>query len=325
MKQYSLLASATLAATLGAAAPALADTPTSEYAGSRFSDVWEQVKSDPYSQLPQDRVSIARFFRGAKDLLLEASSRTLSDQSDVLPRFDKLVHPNGVCLSGTWTITAPNRYTGMFRTGTKAQIIARASTALTNTKAGQNRSFGFAGKIFPTDDPNSTELLKTANFFTIEDLGGKRHDHYLDAVNTNDIIKISPSVTAFFQGLEGLTVARDFPKADGSNLSTSLIRELYPLSELGLAPGEEAVTPVWLKIEGAADVTRVDEADFRDELALSNYPDGLRFDITVATEGSRFGDKQWEKIGQIVVNDTVASESCDHRLHFAHPVARKIY
>jgi hypothetical protein len=69
----------------------------------------------------------------------------------------------------------------------------------------------------------------------------------------------------------------------------------------------------------------VDEDDFRDELNLANYPQGLRFSISVASKGSRFGGKEWQKIGYIEVQETVASESCDHRLHFAHPRARKIW
>ncbi|HYX31874.1 MAG TPA: hypothetical protein VE954_02080 [Oligoflexus sp.] len=311
-----------LISTLLLAAPAAAQTP---YEGSLFRDVWGQVSSDPYAALPQEEVKVTRFFSGLKDLMLDSSKRTLSNQSDLLPYFDKLVHPNGICLKGTWNITEANPYSGAFRVGTRAKIIARASTALTNTKADGNRAFGFAGKIFPTSDEFHGDPLKTANFFTIEDLGGTRKQHYMDSVNTNDIILISPSVTAFFKGLEGLVVARDFPLAEGSNLQTALIRELYPISELGLKEGETAVTPIWLKIDAADGMPRIDEADFRDELNLANYPGGLRFRISVASEGSRFGAKAWQTIGFIDVEESVVSESCDHRLHFSHPRARKIY
>jgi hypothetical protein len=295
------------------------------YEGSLFHDVWGQVASDPYSVLPQDEVKVSKFFVGLKDILLENSKRTLSNQSDLLPYFEKLVHPNGICLKGTWNITEPNPYTGAFRQGTQHKIIARASTALTNTKAEGNRAFGFAGKIYPTADEMHEQPLKTANFFTIEDLGGRRKKYYLDSVNTNDIIRISPTFTAFMKGLEGLVVGRDFPLAEGSNLQTALIRELYPISELGLKEGENAVTPIWLKIEAAEGLPRIDESDFRDELNIANYPDGLRFNIAVASEGSRFGDKAWQTIGFIDVEDTIVSDSCDHRLHFAHPRARKIW
>jgi hypothetical protein len=127
------------------------------------------------------------------------------------------------------------------------------------------------------------------------------------------------------KSLEGLVVARDFPLAEGSNLQTALIRELYPISELGLQDGEAAVTPIWMKIEAADGMPRIDAEDFRDELNIANYPEGLRFSISVASQGKRFGDKVWQKIGFIDVEESVVSESCDHRLHFAHPRARKIW
>jgi hypothetical protein len=304
--------------------PSLASAETA-YEGSLFRDVWGQVSSDPYAELPQQEVKISKFFAGLRDLMLESSKRTLSDQSDVLPYFEKLVHPNGICMKAAWTITEPSPYTGAFRQGTNNLMIVRASTALTNTRSNQNRAFGIAGKIYPTSDEFHDSPLKTANFFTIENLGGTRKKYFMDSVNTNDIIQINPSFTAFMKSLEGLAVARAFPLAEGSNLQTALIRELYPISELGLKAGEKAVTPIWMKIEAAEGMPRVDEDDFRDELNLANYPQGLRFSISVASKGSRFGSKDWQKIGYIEVQETVASDSCDHRLHFAHPRARKIW
>jgi hypothetical protein len=307
--------------------PAAAQEATTDanYQGSLYSEVWQQVSSDLYLERPYYEVTFGSFFDGLKNLILENSERTLEDQRDILPYFNKLVHPNGICMKGRWVITEDNPFTGAFRPGTDNLIIARASTALTNVEAGTTRAFGFAGKIYPTNDPNHLDPLKTANFFTIEDLGGRKKDAFLDAVNTNDIIKISPTYTAFMNSLVGLAVANAFPKAEDSNLQTALIRELYPLSELGEANPENAKTPTWLKIEGADDVERVYRKDFRDELNIANYPDGLRFTISVADEGSRFGSKEWQAIGYIEINDTVVSESCDHRLHFTHPPARKIY
>lgn len=42
------------------------------------------------------------------------------------------------------------------------------------------RSFGFAGKLFPTLDPNELLKVHTANFFLIDDLGGTTANHYTD-------------------------------------------------------------------------------------------------------------------------------------------------
>jgi hypothetical protein len=92
----------------GAAAP---------YTGSSFREVWSQVASDPYATLPHYQVTLGSFFGFFQDHLLDASRRTLDDHSDVLPPFRKLLHPNGVCLAGTWNITEETPYTGYFRKG----------------------------------------------------------------------------------------------------------------------------------------------------------------------------------------------------------------
>ncbi|SMF77407.1 hypothetical protein [Pseudobacteriovorax antillogorgiicola] len=295
------------------------------YQGSRFQDVWEQVTSDPYDGLPQYQVTFKSLFDGFRNLLLESSERTIDNQSDVLPYFNKLLHPNGVCLKGTWNITAETDYTGYFAKGSEGLIIARASTALSNTKTGTNRAFGLAGKIYPTTDEGHLERLKTANFFTIEDLGGKRGRYFLDAENTNDIIKISPSLTAFLNGLVGATAGLAFAEADDSNILTALIRELYPIGELGLAEGQESKSPIWMRVVGNETMPRIDAGDFRDELNIGNYPGGLIMDIEVASDGKRLGKKKWQKIGYIRFDDSAVSSSCDHRLHFAHPKSRKQY
>jgi hypothetical protein len=293
------------------------------YQGSRFSEVWNTVKSDAYRTLPHQRVSVTSFFGWLENKLLNASKRTLSDRSDLLPRFQKLLHPNGICLTGTWRITEDTPYTGYFATGSEGLIIARASAALSEIKRGEARAFGLAGKIYPTVDPNHRTALKTANFFTIDDLGGTYVPYFLDAENTNDIINISIRPTGVFKGPLALAVANAFTTADGSTLDESLIRQLYPIAELGEAHPEQAVAPTWMKIVGAGQTPRVDEADFRDELAIENYPDGIAMDIYVADVGSRRGEKDWNYVGEILFTDSVASDSCDHRLHFSHPRFRR--
>jgi hypothetical protein len=290
------------------------------YAGSSFATVWSQVASDPYPSLPHDAVTLGSFFGFFQDHMLDAARRTLSDHSDLLPRFRKLVHPNGVCLAGTWNITVDTPFTGAFRPGRRL-FIARASTALTATERGQYRAFGFAGKIFPTLDPDA--VVPTANFFTIEDLGCTLRDHYLDAVNTNDIIHISFTPETFLNTPVGAAVAAAFLAADHTfDTKQTLIRQLYPIAEAGEADPTQARAPMWLKITGAPDVPRVDAVDFRDELRLENYPDGLRFDIWIADQGTREGDKSWQRVGYIDVTDEALSDSCDHRLHFHHPPFR---
>jgi hypothetical protein len=290
------------------------------YQGSRFSEVWALVKSDPYAVLPEDRVTLASFFEWTENRLLDASIRTLNDRDDVLPPFRKLVHPIGVCMAGTWSISEDSKYTGYFAKGTTGLIIARASTALGETRRGEPRTFGFAGKLYPTDNPNHEPLLPTANFFAIENLAGTYTPHFLDAAQTNDILYIEPRPGALFRGPLGVVALQSFATADETlDLTQPLVRQLYPIAEMGISDPVHAVAPRWIRIVGSQTTPRIDELDYRDELDIKHYPDGIHFDILVADKGTRIGPKEWHYLGEIHIQDTVASDSCDHRLHFSHP------
>ena len=94
------------------------------YQGSTFKEVRDQVFSDPYTVLPQQRVTFRSFFRGFTNVLFQATQRALDDPSDIIPYHHKLVHPNGCALFGTWNITEKTPYTGYFTQGSKALIAA---------------------------------------------------------------------------------------------------------------------------------------------------------------------------------------------------------
>jgi len=172
--------------------------------------------------------------------------------------------------------------------------------------------------LYPTLNPN--EVVKTANFFAIDDLTGTLTPHFLDAALTNepalslrpDLIKLAPIAAA---------VGSAFARADVN----PNIRQVYELSESGLAAGETAVTPRWMQVVGSVDQARVDAADFRDELLVTNYPEQkVRFDISVASEKDAAGKKNWQTIGYIEFTDSVVSDSCDHALHFHHPIFKGV-
>jgi hypothetical protein len=302
------------------ASAAIAERPAhaQAYVGSSFDQVWGQVASDPYADLPHAQVTLASFYGFLVDHLLAASRRTLADHRDLLPYFQKLLHPNGICFAGEWVITEANPYSGYFRPGSRGLIVVRASTALSETERGQYRAFGFAGKIFPTLDPG--QVVKTANFFTIENLGGTLRDYFLDAENTNDIINIAPTPVVVANAGVAAAVTTDFNLADPHFDPTLVaLRQLYPISELGERDPGAVRSPTWMMITGSADVPRVLADDFRDELRVANYPGGLRFDILVSDQGTRVGPKVWTRIGYIALDEDALSESCDHRLHFTHP------
>jgi hypothetical protein len=88
--------------------------------------------------------------------------------------FRRIIHPNGICLTGWWEISAQTPYSGYFQKDSRALVIGRYSTCCTETRRGRERSLSMVGKLFPTTDPNHSELLSTANFFTQQDIGGDR-------------------------------------------------------------------------------------------------------------------------------------------------------
>ena len=274
-----------------------------------FQALWSEVTSDELTTLPQDKVSFWKLKNIKKDAI-----RTLQSQADILPSFEKLAHPNGICLKGIWQIDTKNRYSGYFKQNSKALIIARASSAMSETKQGEIRAFGFAGKLFPTTD--ITKIIKeyTANFFLIDDLGGTKTQHYTDTLMTNE-----PKVSITSEVLKSLPyaikVAHAFSQAD----KNSGIRQLYEISELGEQNNSTIITPKWMKLQAQRGQS-VDAKDFREELSIA---DGGKIVFDISVTSSQKGDKkEWQKIGTITFDDSVVSGTCDHRLHFHHPVWR---
>ncbi|MEA1953949.1 MAG: hypothetical protein U9O24_06120 [Campylobacterota bacterium] len=287
-------------------------TPSTQ---NSFQDVWSQVASDPLNVLPQDKVSFGKLSSWGKNIILEDANRTLQEHADILPYFDKLAHPNGICLKGYWEIYEENPYSGYFKNRSKALIIARASSALSNTKSGQIRSFGFAGKLFPSTNKKKVHNENTANFFLIDDLGGTDAKHYTDVSLTN-APETSFNSEVIKNLLYALELANSFTKVDKS----PAIRQLYEVSELGEKERTHIITPKWMKVEAKTGQT-VDAKDFRDELHIAKNAKFV-FLISVASKEDSRGKKEWKTIGSITFDTSVVSKSCDHRLHFHHPKYR---
>ena len=279
-----------------------------------FQDVWKEVASDPYKTLPQDSISFGKLFTFSKNIILSDAKRTLTEYSDIRKPFDKLAHPNGICLKGVWEITQKNPYSGYFEDGTRALIIARASSAMSQTKRGEIRAFGLAGKIFPTNNKNKISTEHTANFFLIDDLGGTDAEHYTDVVLSNE-----PKMSMTSEVLKNLLYALKVAKAFGNADVHTNIRQLYEISELGEKVKSKSITPKWMKIAAQKGQT-VDTEDFRNEFLMTKGRK-MVFNISVASKENN-GGKEWKEIGTITFDTAIASMSCDHRLHFHHPVWR---
>ncbi len=86
--------------------------------------------------------------------------------------FRRIIHPNGICLTGLWEISEPTPYSGYFRKDSRALLVPRYSTCCRETRRGRTRSLSMVGKLFPTTDPNHGEPLHAASFITQQDLRG---------------------------------------------------------------------------------------------------------------------------------------------------------
>jgi hypothetical protein len=320
------------------------------YAGSRYKDVRDAVFADPYpnifsgdGHMPTYDVTLKRLLGGILPFgqpfhFRDATARAVDSFADLRwgpdgKGFRRLVHPNGICLSGTWEITEETEYTGYFRAGSKALLLARYSTCCTEPRRGHTRSLSMVGKLYPTTDPEHPTPLQTASFITQEDIGGDDTRYINDAQ-----LLTAPNVTASRRGgaiAIFLATAAVFLIVD----KEPSIRQLYSIAELGKPPDEPTRAPTYMRLLVAADQPRIHGTalDFRDEIMgqIFDRPDRtpkrrLTFDVEVTDWGTTAGPpfrirrtfRGWRRIGALTFDDAVASYNGDFVLHFHHPTWR---
>lgn len=321
------------------------------YRGSRFSEVRDAIFANPYqevwgaadSPLPAYDVTLRSVLRGIlpfgnPHVFRQAVERTIDSKADLRwgpsrTGFRRLLHPNGVCLTGVWEISEDNEYSGYFRKGSRALVIGRYSTCCTETRRGHTRSLSLVGKLYPTTDPDHTEPLETANFFTQQDLGGEDTDYINDAELRN-----APDTRSWRRGsglpillLEGI----QFLRADNK----PSIRQLYPIAELGKPDNEPTRAPQFMRLRVASDQPRIegDALDFRDEVMAQIFDRGdpipkrtLTFHVEVTDDGTTQGTPlferrtfgNWRHLGTLTFDNAVVSYNGDFILHFNHPTWR---
>lgn len=278
----------------------------------QFSAIWAKVKSDPVDKLPQATLSYAQLFSKGIDLITRDAKRTLSSHEDIIAPFNKLVHPNGVCLRGVWKINRENPYSGYFKKGSQALVIARASSAMSNTKRGETRAFGLAIKLFPTMDKDEILTQNSANIFTIDDLGGTDAEHFMDVKLTNEP-DVSFTWSVFSSLAYALKVAKTFSDADRD----SGIRQLYEISQID-ENASTTHTPKWIELKIKDSQSKKDVEDFREEFLLQEG-EKITYEISVSSREID-GIRDFQPIGEIIFDDSVVSGVCDHQLHFHHPL-----
>ncbi|WP_411725946.1 hypothetical protein [Methyloglobulus sp.] len=314
------------------------------YEGSVFKELKAKVWEKPYNVLPSYQVDKKRVH---SDEFVKHSARTVDVSRDLIESDrSKIVHPNGICLSGVWSIApgnADNAYTGYFANGSKGLLLARLSTAGTNVDIDEKSSlgkltgdeyisYGFTGKIFPTVDAEDPRKYRPANFITQTDLGGQPIADISDVEMLN-----APHLTVLKRGILGGGVkilaitGRTFESVDESNT----IRQVYEIAELDKPSTEKTNTPQYLKLV-ASPIHRkkLPKGDFRKTLQeYIQREKQIAFDIFVANEGytktftklkrETIITDGWKKLGTATFYYAVNSQACDFNLHFHHPAWRK--
>jgi hypothetical protein len=95
-------------------------------------------------------------FFGRRYLFRQAAERAVDSHADLRwgpigKGFRRLIHPNGIFLTGLWEITEDTDYSGYFRKNSQALVAGRYSTCCSETNRGQVRSLALVGKLFPTN------------------------------------------------------------------------------------------------------------------------------------------------------------------------------
>jgi hypothetical protein len=239
-----------------------------------------------------------------------------------------------VCLVGRWEITEDTPYSGYFRRASRALVVARYSSGAGGNRRGRIRSLALVGKLFPTVDPDHPTPLRTANFFTQQDIGGERSD----SINAAEL-RNAPDVTVFRRGPAGtllIKVAAVFRRVDAE----STIRQVYSIAELGKPAGEPTRAPAFMRLIVAPEQPVIPGVglDVRDEVMAQIFDRGdptpkrtLTFTIDVTDDGHTSGTpfrvrrtfQNWRRIGRLVFDNAVVSYNGDAVIHFAHPTWRQ--
>jgi len=317
------------------------------YKGSRYSEVRDALYVNPYrggtsgqepGPLPMFRSTIRNAWRGTLHgvkYLQQASARTIDMRSDLRwgkdrKGYRRILAPNGICVLGTWEITAENPYSGYFQKGKKGLTIGRFSSDGNETRRGQRRSISLGMKIYPTTDPGHPTPLVPASLIAQEDLGGM-HTAFMNDVELRNM----PSVHGYRRGIYVLVLLRAGTYFVGLDKVPD-VRQLHEIAELGQSPDVPTRAPNHMLLKMATAQRRIegDGLDFRDEIYAHMFKPGdkaptgsMDFDIFVSDTGRTLGFPgfkrvavtDWQRIGTLRFTEAVASYNADHVIHFHHP------
>ena len=311
-----------------------------QWTGSRYADVRDAIFANPYTR-PYERfpMTLGSLLRGLLPggkpwQFLAAARRTVASEADLRwgpdrKGFRRLLHPCGVCLTGIWEITEETPYSGYFRKGSRALVIARYSSG-PETRRGHTRTLAMVGRLYPTTDPSDPRPLRSASFITQEDIGGAFSRTINEAVLRN-----APDITALRRGWgvpAFLVTGIVLTVADKPNT----IRQVYEVAELGKPDGEPTRAPEFMQLLVSADQPQIpgEELDFRDEV-MAQIHENPQHKLTFRIETSDTGKTRglggflrrtitgWRQIGTLTFDTAVVSYNGDHVFHANHPPWRR--
>ena len=321
------------------AGSAFAQVRDALFAEPRYNSVWGAAGEPPLPEYPVRLADLLyRWWRPSGHPFAQAANRTVDSRADLRWGPDRrgvrrLLHPNGVCLIGKWTITEDTGHTGYFRKGSEGLVIARYSVG-GGVRRGEPRSLSLVGKLYPTTDTNDPRRYRPAAFITQEDFGGTGVAHVNDAVLRN-----APDTHAWRRGLVAFAMLAVtgivFRRADVN----PTFRQLHEIAELNKPGGEPTRAPEFLQLLVDKDQPRIDgdKLDFRDEILGQVYDRGdpepkrkLVFHIETSDTGYTHGPaffqrrkiSDWKRVGRLEFTEAVASYNGDFVVHFHHPAWR---
>jgi hypothetical protein len=317
--------------------------------GSTFREVRDALFANPYyavwggagePALPEYQVTLRSLLAGILPFgrryrFFAASTRTVDSRADLRWGTDglgyrRLLHPNGVCLTGDWIITEPTDYSGFFRQESRGLVIGRYSIG-GPTRRGRARSRALVAKLYPTTDPNSQDRSRPAGLITQQDFGGGVQDYFNDVELRN-----APDTHAWRRGLLDLVILTVTSITFTVANRKPTIRQLYEIAELGKSDGEATRSPEFLRllVDDAQPRIVGEGLDFRDEIMAQIYDRGnpepnreLVFHIEVSDDGETHGTgiyqrraiRNWKRIGRLTFREAVVSYNGDFVVHFHHP------
>ena len=102
-----------------------------------------------------------------------------------------------------------------------------------------------------------------------------------------------------------------------------LLRPVHGLSEIGVSDPKQIHTPVWIMFAPSPRMVTVDADDFRHEIVKTSVRNGgLDYIVYVCDKLDTYGDRVWEAVGTLHLQNPMLTRGVDQNLLFPHDSLR---